>query len=387
MRRIVVFVAIYRFVAISVAGDGSWFEHHEPWPTQGLRIVTLSCNCSRYGLAYLQSIQLREPEELVVALNRSTRRRWSAFAALSAVALVALASSSIATAAARSRRSHRRAPAGRQISVVAAENEYGNVAAQIGGRYVRVTSIEDNPDVDPHSYELSPSLASMIEKASVVIQNGLGYDTFMNRIEAAAPNRERKVISAQQLLGVANSTPNPHLWYQPATMPAIARALAHDLSSIDPAQARYFAANVRAFDTSLGPWRSAISAFEHSAHATTAATTEPVADYLLQAMGVDNLTPLRMQLDIMNGTDPSPQDITDQYRLLSGHRVRVFVYNAQVVDPLTMSFRSAARKAHIPVVAVYETMPTPGFDYQRWMLAETNSLARAIEHGVSTLRL
>ena len=116
-------------------------------------------------------------------------------------------------------------------------------------------------------------------------------------------------------------------------------------------------------------------------------STEPVADYMLQAAGADNLTPFRFQLNVMNGVDPSPQDVSLETGLLTQHRVKVLVYNLQVTDTLTQSFITAARSAGVPVVGVYETMPTPGFTYQSWMLAEVNALQKAVEDGVSTQSL
>ena len=117
------------------------------------------------------------------------------------------------------------------------------------------------------------------------------------------------------------------------------------------------------------------------------ASTEPVGDYMLEAAGTVNLTPFGLQADIMNGVDPAPQDVTLQDGLFSGHRVKVFVYNQQVADSLTQSFLEAAKRAGVPVVGVYETMPTPGYDYQSWMLAEVQALRRAVAEKASTEKL
>ncbi len=138
------------------------------------------------------------------------------------------------------------------VSIVAAENQYGSVAAQIGGRYARVVSVESNPSADPHSYEVSPDVARKVSGAALVVQNGLGYDGFMDRLEAATPSSRRKVVVAARVLHVSSDTPNPHLWYDPATMPAVARVLARDLGALSPAHAAYFGAELRAFDASLG---------------------------------------------------------------------------------------------------------------------------------------
>jgi zinc/manganese transport system substrate-binding protein len=279
------------------------------------------------------------------------------------------------------------AGSGGRILAVGAENEYANVISQIGGSYVHAVAIESNPNTDPHTFEASPSIAATVGSARLIVQNGIGYDGYMEKIEAAAPNASRKVIDVQRLLGLPDSTPNPHLWYKPQTMPALARALVADFSVIAPAHAAYFRANAQRFENSLQPWRSALREFRSRHPDVTVATTEPVGDYMLEAAGVRNLTPFSLQADIMNGTDPSPQDVTFQNGLFSGRKVKVFVYNQQVTDSLTESFLSAAASNGIPVVGVYETMPTPGYDYQSWMLAEVKALERAISEKVSTRKL
>ena len=278
------------------------------------------------------------------------------------------------------------APGG-QVVAVGAENEYANVIGQIGGKYVRVTAVESNPNIDPHAFEASPSVAQAVSAAQLVVQNGIGYDTYMDKIEAAAPSPARKVIVVQDLLSLPDSTPNPHLWYSPRTMPAVARAVAKDLSGMQPAHAAYFAANLRKFDTSLQPWYQAIAKFKAAYPGTPVAVTEPVGDYLLQALGAKILTPFTFQADIMNGVDPSPQDVSLEDGLFTDHRVKAFVYNQQVTDSLTQSLLSLAHKNGIPVVGVYETMPTPGYGYQSWMLAETRALQQAVTSKISTEKL
>jgi zinc/manganese transport system substrate-binding protein len=279
------------------------------------------------------------------------------------------------------------AGAGATISAVGAENEYANVIEQIGGRYVKVTAIESNPNTDPHTYEASASTAQAVSAASLLIENGVGYDTYMEKIESASPNSSRKVINVQKLLGLPESTPNPHLWYKPTTMPIVAEAIVSDLSALAPAHAAYFQANATKFEESLKPWYAAIAKFKAAYPNTPVATTEPVADYMLEAAGAKNLTPFPFQADIMNGTDPAPQLVTLQNSFFSGHKVKVFVHNQQVTDSLTESFVQAAKAAGIPVVGVYETMPTPGYDYQSWMLAEVKAIEKAVAQGISTEKL
>jgi zinc/manganese transport system substrate-binding protein len=273
------------------------------------------------------------------------------------------------------------------INAIGAENEYANVLSQIGGVYVHVSSILNNPNTDPHTYEASPSVAEEVNAASLIVQNGVGYDHFMDTIESASPSSTRKVIVVQNLLGLPASTPNPHLWYAPATMPKVARAIAADLSALQPAHASYFQAQLAKFNSSLTPWLDAIATFRATYPGTRVATTEPVADYLLQAMGADNLTPFTFQAEIMNGVDPAPQDISLENGFFTSHQAKVFCYNQQVVDTLTSSIRRNAEQAGVPVVGVYETMPTPGYDYQTWMLAEVQAIQKAVTQGISTEHL
>ena len=303
-------------------------------------------------------------------------------AVLSASALLATACSAASTTSGNTT-----AASTATITAIGAENEYANVIQQIGGKYVQVSAIMSNPNTDPHTFEASPAVAREISAASLIVQNGVGYDTWADTIENAAPANGRKVIDVQQLLGLPDSTPNPHLWYSPTTMPKVATAIADDLAEIQPAHAAYFKANATAFIASLTAWNQAIAAFKAAHPDTPVATTEPVADYMLQAVGANNMTPWVLQADIMNGTDPSPQDVAVERSLFTQHKVKVFLYNQQVTDALTDSFISLAHANGVPVVGVYETMPTPGYDYQSWMLAEVNALDKAVTDKVSTEHL
>jgi zinc/manganese transport system substrate-binding protein len=273
------------------------------------------------------------------------------------------------------------------IVAIGAENEYANVLSQIGGKYVSVSAILKNPNTDPHTFEASASVAEEVSKAQLIVQNGVGYDSFMNNIENASPNSARKIITVQNVLGLPTDTPNPHLWYKPTTMPAVAKVMVKDLDKLAPNHSAYFAANLATFDTSLKPWLTAIATFKSKHPHTPVAVTEPVADYLLQAMGAKILTPFVFQADIMNGVDPAPEDITLEDNLFTKHKVKLFCYNQQVVDALTSSIRDTAASKHVPVVGVYETMPTPGYDYQTWMLAEVKAIEAAVTSGTSTKKL
>jgi zinc/manganese transport system substrate-binding protein len=299
-------------------------------------------------------------------------------AILAAVAAAAVAACSGGATAASS---------GGKIVAVGAENQYADVIAQVGGEYVKASAVMSNPNTDPHNFEASIAVAREVGNAQLVVQNGAGYDSFIGNIESATANSGRKVINVQQLLGLPAIVPNPHLWYEPTTMPQVADAIAADLSAIQPSHAAYFKANAAAFIASLKPLDAAIASFRAAYHGVPVATTEPVADYLLTALGADDKTPWTFQSDVMNGVDPSPQNAAAERALFTERKVRVFLYNQQVTDALTESFITLAQQNHIPVVGVYETMPEPGYDYQTWMLTEVQALRKAIAAGVSTEHL
>ncbi|HVW47881.1 MAG TPA: zinc ABC transporter substrate-binding protein [Solirubrobacterales bacterium] len=273
-----------------------------------------------------------------------------------------------------------------KISAVGAENEYANVIEQIGGRYVDVSAVESDPNTDPHTFEASAGVAQEVSGADVLVENGLGYDSYMEKIESASSNSARKVINVQELLGLPDSTPNPHLWYKPETMPAVAKQLVADFAELQPEHKSYFEANLKKFEASLEPWLKSLEDFTTKFPGAAVATTEPVADYMLEAAGIENLTPFTMQADIMNDADPAPQAVAEQESFFSEKKADAFVYNQQVTDSITEKFLEDAAANEVPVVGVYETMPT-GYTYQRWMEAELKALEEAVGSGKSTEKL
>lgn len=269
-----------------------------------------------------------------------------------------------------------------RIVAVGAENQYADVIAQIGGKYVDVSSILSNPNTDPHTFEASPSIAREIAGAGLVVQNGLGYDEFVNQLEQASSSSVRRVITVQALLGKPDSTPNPHLWYDPETMPKVAQAIAENLGHLDRAHKTYYEANAKAFISALTGWTNALAELKSKYPGAAVATTEPVADYLIEAAGLNNLTPWSFQEAVMKGSDPAPQDVATLQNLFKQHKVKAFIYNQQVTDSLTTSFANLAKSNGIPVVGVYETMPS-GYNFQSWMIAETRAIQAAIATGKS----
>jgi zinc/manganese transport system substrate-binding protein len=265
--------------------------------------------------------------------------------------------------------------ASRPINIVAAENFYGDLAIQIGGPEVQVTSILTNPDQDPHLFEASPSVARAISAARIVVYNGIDYDPWMAKLLGATRSEDRQVIVAADLIG-RKPGDNPHIWYDPATMLACARALAAALASDDPAHKPAYDQRLARFEASIAPIQARIAALRQRLAGTPATATEPVFGYMFDALGM-RIRNLSFQLAVMNGTEPSASDVAAFETDLRTHAVKLLVYNAQASDPIAERMERLAKAAHIPVVGAPETEP-PGKTYQSWMLAELDEVAKAL---------
>ncbi|HEY2526895.1 MAG TPA: zinc ABC transporter substrate-binding protein [Xanthobacteraceae bacterium] len=262
-----------------------------------------------------------------------------------------------------------------EIVVVAAENFYGDVARQIGGNRVSVTSILNNPNQDPHLFETSPSVVREIAAAQVVIYNGADYDPWMERLLKVTPKPGRVVIVAADLMQ-KKAGDNPHLWYDPATMPAVAKALAGALSAADPKHQDEYTARLSTFVASLRPLNDRIAAISQKFAGTSVTASEPVFGYMAAALHLIMLNQT-FQLAVMNDTEPSARDVAAFEQDLETHKVRVMFYNKQASDNVVTHLVDLARKSNVPVVGVSETAP-PGLSYQDWMLTQLEATEKAL---------
>jgi zinc/manganese transport system substrate-binding protein len=269
------------------------------------------------------------------------------------------------------------ATAGSGLAVVAAENAYGDIAQQIGGAHVHVTSILSDPNADPHLFEPGSSNGLAVATAAVVIQNGVGYDAFMTRLENAAPNAKRSVLTIADVLGVRGRDANPHLWYDVPALGRIARAIATALERADPARTSAYRAGLARFDASLDPLRREVARIHALFGGAGVAYTEPVPGYLIDAAGLMNLSPPSFTRAIEDGTEPSPQAVAAMNTLITRRQIKVLLYNRQAVSPITSRVLAAAAHAHIAVVGVTETLP-PHRSFQQWQLAQARQLAAAL---------
>ncbi len=261
------------------------------------------------------------------------------------------------------------------ISVVAAENFYGDVARQIGGPAVAVTSILSNPDQDPHLFEASPSVAREISAARIVVYSGIGYDPWMRTLLEAARSRSRAAIEVAQL-AARETGDNPHVWYDAETMLTYAAVLTDALAAEDPAEADGFRSRLARFQASIRPIEVKIAALRDRLAGTRAAATEPIFGYMFASLGMRSLEP-SFQLSVMNNTEPSASDVAAFEDDLRSHRVRLLITNRQASDPVADRMERLAKASGIPVVAATETEPR-GETYQAWMMGELDAVDRAL---------
>ena len=264
------------------------------------------------------------------------------------------------------------------VKVVAAENFYGDLATQIGGPNVVVTSILSNPDDDPHLFEASPDTAKALTDAKVVIVNGVDYDPWMEKLLSAHKAPGRKEIIVAQLVGHKPGD-NPHLWYDPATMKAAAKALVADLTAVDPAHKADYEQGQAKFLDSLKPLDDKIAAMHKSYAGQPVTASEPVFGYQAALIGL-KVHNEKYALAIMNNAEPTPSEVAAFENDLKGKKVKAMLYNAQASEPAVGKLVQLAKDNGIPVVGVSETEP-PNSTYQDWMMGQLNALDKALAGG------
>jgi zinc/manganese transport system substrate-binding protein len=261
------------------------------------------------------------------------------------------------------------------VNIVAAENVYGDICRQIGGQHVAVVDILSNPDQDPHAFEAGAPTARAIATARLVVYNGADYDAWMPKLLAASRSRSRDVIEVARLIH-RKSGDNPHLWYQPAAVSALAAAVVGALTQIDPAHGADYAAQHAAFEASMQHLRDRIAELRKRHVGAVVTATEPVFEYMADELGL-TMRNRRFQLAVMNGTEPSPKELAAFESDLRTRAVRALIFNVQTSGGLAERMRAVAVAAGVAVVGVTETEP-PGTNYQQWMTMQLDALDRAL---------
>ncbi|GGE31980.1 metal ABC transporter substrate-binding protein [Pullulanibacillus camelliae] len=261
------------------------------------------------------------------------------------------------------------------IQIVAVEDFYGEVAEAVGGDYVKVTSIIDKPNIDPHDFEPTANTSKIVNNGQVLIYNGIGYDNWMDKLISSSSNASDKtVIRVGDDLLNKKEGDNEHLWYIPSTMPTLADALADKLAKLDPSHADYYKQQADKYKKSIQPLQDLVSKLKQDTPKKVE-TTEPVFDYMLQALNyqVDNE---KFSMAIEEETDPAPADLAQMKNDLKNKKVAFFVQNTQVESPVVKQLSSLAKENNIPIVKVTETLPA-GKDYVQWMTDELKQVENA----------
>jgi zinc/manganese transport system substrate-binding protein len=264
------------------------------------------------------------------------------------------------------------------LQVVAVENFWGSIAAQLGGSRVTVTSIIDSPDADPHDYEPTAADARAIAAADVMLINGAGYDAWATKLVAANPTPRRAVLTVGDLVGVAGGG-NPHLWYNPDDVIKVADRLTAEYEKADPADAAAFQARRAAFETTdLAAYKAVIAEIKATYAGVPVGASESIFAMVAPALGLQLLTPTAFLTAISEGTDPSAADKATIDAQITGRQIKVYVYNSQNATPDVQTQIAAAKAAGIPVTTITETMVPATATWQQWQTGQLQALRDAL---------
>jgi len=263
------------------------------------------------------------------------------------------------------------------VQIVAAENFYGGVAQQIAGNSATVKSILTNPNQDPHEFTTSASTAKAVADADIVIYSGISYDPWMDKLLSTHGKSGRVVVNVADLIG-AKDGDNPHIWYDPRTMPALGAKLVTVLSKLNPSQASGYERHLADFDASMKPELDKIAAIKVSVASLEVTATEPVFGYMAEALGFKMLN-YDFQVQVMNDAEPTASQTAAFETSLRSFSAKILFYNSQVTDPTTDRIQKIAKDAGIPIVGVTETQPPDQKNYVEWMMHELDAVQAAID--------
>lgn len=262
------------------------------------------------------------------------------------------------------------------VNIVAAENFYGDITQQLGGSHVKVLSILSDPNADPHQYESNVQDGIAVAKANLVIENGEGYDTWMDKLLSASPNSNRLVLVGTEIAD-HKITDNPHVWYGFDNVQTIANKITQILKQKDPKDGAEFDQKLKSFNNSLQPLAQKISDIKAKYSGTPVGLTETIYLYQTQPEGLNVLTPYEFEKAIAEGNDPSADDVAKANDQINNKQVKILIYNEQTITPITTNLQNDAKKQNIPLVSVWETLPA-GKHYQDWMMGQLDSLENAL---------
>jgi len=263
------------------------------------------------------------------------------------------------------------------VKVVAGENFWASIAAQVGGSKVSVHTVISDPNADPHEYETTTDDARAFAEADLVILNGAGYDAWGSKLLAASPSNHRREMDVAQLLG-KRAGDNPHFWYDPGAVVKVADAITARYRSIDSADASYFDQQRAEFTKALEPYTSEISNIKQKYSAAPIGATESIFVYMAEALSLNLTTPPAFMDAIAEGNDPPAGAVAQFHDQIVGNQIKVLIYNVQTATAVTTNVKALAAAHHIPAVGVSETLQPQNAKFQDWQLAQLKSLESAL---------
>jgi zinc/manganese transport system substrate-binding protein len=270
-----------------------------------------------------------------------------------------------------------------RLNVVVAENFWGSIAAQVGGDHVAVISVVNNPNADPHDYEVTAADARAVADARYVIVNGAGYDAWAQQLVEANPSAERKELEIAKFVGKKTGD-NEHLWYSPDAVMKVIDQITADYEALDAANAAYYDQQSATFkNATLRDYDGLIADIRAKYAGAPVAITEPVFGYMAEALGLKVLTPATFIKAIDEGEDPSAADTATFDEQISTRQIKVFIYNSQNSTPDVDTLRTKAQAVGIPIVTVTETLTPAGATFQAWQVRQLQALEQALEQALA----
>jgi zinc/manganese transport system substrate-binding protein len=265
---------------------------------------------------------------------------------------------------------------GPAIYVIAVENQYGSLVSRLGGQGVRFKSILTNPDADPHEFQTNVQVVRSYQAAQLVIENGLGYDDFSDKILDTVSHKP-KVVNAGDVLGLKPGD-NPHVWYDPDAIDRLCQAITVALKELNPAASQYFDARAKEYAGRLAPYHEAIARIRKRFAGTPIGATESIFVPMARATGLDLISPPGLMNAVAEDANPSVQDVALFQQQINEKKIKVLVYNNQTSGNMTSQLRELAEKAGIPVVGVSETMTPADTTFENWQIAQLKALEDAL---------
>jgi zinc/manganese transport system substrate-binding protein len=272
-------------------------------------------------------------------------------------------------------------PGSGTVRIVAAENFWGSIASQLGGDRATVDSIITNPNEDPHSYEPTASNARTLATAQLVIDNGIGYDPWATKLLAANPASGRIALTVGDLFGLKEGD-NPHRWYDPANVEAVANTITADLKKLDPKHAAYFDEQRKTFENQdLASYHRVINDIRAKYGGTAVGASESIFALQAPALGLNLVTPYSFLKAISEGTDVSAQDTLTVQRQIENRQIKVWIYNSQNATPEIQRLNALARQKHIPIATITETLSPANASFEQWQVAQLQRIAQALHEA------